>query len=155
MVYVLIGLHAVLGEAGALAFLWCAVEVLEPTATRLARARTAALVGTGLMVLSWVSGGYYYLAHYGPHVKPAIKAGSLPWAHTVGMELKEHVFLFLPFLGLSIYGQLRACPVDRPEGLDRSRVFVECALLVLLAFAMAGLGYIVMMGAHMYGGHRG
>ncbi len=52
--------------------------------------------------LSWLSGGYYYVVHYGKAVKPLIKAGPYPWAHTVVMEAKEHIFLFLPFCALVI-----------------------------------------------------
>ena len=52
--------------------------------------------------LSWLSGGYYYVVHYGKAVKPLIKAGPYPWAHTVVMEAKEHIFLFLPFCALVV-----------------------------------------------------
>ena len=44
MNFVLIGLHAMLGELGSLAFLWCLVETLDLTPTRLKRARLAALM---------------------------------------------------------------------------------------------------------------
>ncbi|MEK7217960.1 MAG: hypothetical protein AAB728_00690, partial [Patescibacteria group bacterium] len=43
-----------------------------------------------------------YVRYYGPVVKPVIKGGPFPLAHAVGMELKEHVFLFLPFLALTL-----------------------------------------------------
>ncbi|MFQ5541143.1 MAG: hypothetical protein ACE5F4_02765 [Candidatus Paceibacteria bacterium] len=49
-------------------------------------------------VISWFSGGYYYVVRYGSAVKPIIKEGAYPWAHLVVMETKEHVFLFLPIL---------------------------------------------------------
>lgn len=52
--------------------------------------------------LSWFSGGYYYVVHYGNAVKPLIKAGPYPWAHSFFMEAKEHIFLFLPFCALVI-----------------------------------------------------
>lgn len=51
-------------------------------------------------LISWVTGGYYYLKFYGAQVKPIILAGPYPWAHTFFTEVKEHVFLFLPFLAL-------------------------------------------------------
>ena len=53
-------------------------------------------------VLSWLSGGYYYVAYYGDNIKPVIKSGDYPWAHSVFTETKEHLFLFLPFLTLMI-----------------------------------------------------
>ena len=52
---------------------------------------------------SWISGGYYYASYYGKSVKPIILKGDYPWVHTVLMETKEHVFLFLPFLTLVIF----------------------------------------------------
>lgn len=51
------------------------------------------------LIISWtISGGYYYVHYYGKAVKPIIQAGSTPWIHSVIMETKEHIFLFLPFL---------------------------------------------------------
>ena len=49
-------------------------------------------------VLSWITGGFYYVVRYGSEVKPVIKAGPYPWAHSIVTESKEHIFLFLPFL---------------------------------------------------------
>ncbi|KKW40841.1 MAG: hypothetical protein UY91_C0033G0010, partial [Parcubacteria group bacterium GW2011_GWB1_55_9] len=43
--HALIGLHAVLGELGALLFLWVLIEMLNPDESRLRRARLAALLG--------------------------------------------------------------------------------------------------------------
>lgn len=60
------------------------------------------LTGTISYVLAWISGGYYYLTHYGSTVKPIIKAGAYPWAHSVIMEAKEHVFFFLPILAILV-----------------------------------------------------
>jgi hypothetical protein len=52
---------------------------------------------------SWITGGYYYTTHYGKAVKPLIVEGAYPWAHQVIMEAKEHIFLFLPFLALTLF----------------------------------------------------
>ena len=52
---------------------------------------------------SWISGGYYYASYYGKSVKPIILKGGYSWMHTVLMETKEHVFLFLPFLAFAIF----------------------------------------------------
>lgn len=49
---------------------------------------------------SWATGAYYYVLQYGKAVKPVIVAGKYPWAHTIFMESKEHVFLLIPFLSL-------------------------------------------------------
>ncbi len=52
---------------------------------------------------SWILGGYYYLTYYGKAVKPIITKGDFVWVHKIVMETKEHVFLFLPFLALSVF----------------------------------------------------
>lgn len=54
-------------------------------------------------VLSWITGGYYYVTYYGKAVKPIILKGHFAWAHKVLMETKEHIFLLLPFLALALF----------------------------------------------------
>ncbi len=55
-----------------------------------------------LFFLSWATSAYYYVTYYGSAVKPRILAGAAPFAHTFFMETKEHIFLLLPFVALSI-----------------------------------------------------
>lgn len=62
--------------------------------------RTSVAAGA-LYFLAWLSGGYYYVVYYGATVKPVILAGAYPWAHTFFLEVKEHIFLFLPFMALA------------------------------------------------------
>ena len=62
------------------------------------RIKIAAIIGVICFILAWITGGVYYLEYYGPEVKPIIKEGPIPWAHSIAMEVKEHVYLFLPFL---------------------------------------------------------
>src|SRR3989344_8712170 len=100
--HLLIGVHAGFGELGLAAFFWVAIELLSGQPANLRRARRVAVVGLLALLLSWVLGGYYYVVHYGPEVKPLIKKGPMPWAHGIIMETKEHVFLFLPFMAASL-----------------------------------------------------
>lgn len=143
----LIGLHAVLGEVGALAFLWVLVEMINPSEARLRRAQLAALLGTLFLVGAWIAGGYYYVTEYGTLVKPVIKGGPLPWAHSVITETKEHVFLFLPFLAVFVWGFLKRYKDEFMQNADyRKAVLIVSGLIVLLAFAMAGMGFIISSG---------
>ena len=96
MVNPLILLHAVAAEIGVIAFLWVLVELLNPTESRIARAQVAALVGCSALLFAWLVGGFYYVEVYGLHIKPLIKASDAAWVHNIVMEVKEHVFLFLP-----------------------------------------------------------
>lgn len=144
---ILIGLHAFLGEAGALAFLWVFIEMLNPSERRLYRARLAASLGVLFLVGAWIVGGYYYVTEYGAFVKPVIKSGPLPWAHSVITETKEHVFLFLPFLAIYVWGLLKRYKDEFIQNASqRKAVLVVSILIVLLAFSMAGMGFIISSG---------
>ena len=145
--HILIGIHAVFGEAGALAFLWVLIELLNPSESRLRRARIAALLGTSFLIAAWFAGGFYYVTEYGALVKPIIKSGPLPWAHEVITETKEHVFLFLPFLGVLVWGLLTRYQNEFIQNRNaRIAVVLLSALIVLTAFAMAGMGFIISSG---------
>jgi hypothetical protein len=143
----LIGLHAALGELGFLAFIWVFVELLNPTEERIKRARIAAVLGAIFIFGSWAAGGFYYVNVYGQEVKPAIKAGPEPWAHSIFMETKEHVFLFLPFLSVlevfMVFGYGNKLIKDRRMRLS---VLLIAGLIVLLGLAMVGMGYIISSG---------
>lgn len=143
----LIGLHAVMGEVGALAFLWVLVEMLNPSESRLRRARIAALLGALFLIGAWIFGGFYYVTQYGPAVKPVILAGPLPWAHEVMTETKEHVFLFLPFLAILTWGLLQRYQNEFIQNRNfRIAILIISGLIVLLAFAMAGMGFMISSG---------
>src|SRR3989344_4108764 len=89
--------HIIFGLLGVIAFyaVWMGLLKHKPSPRFL---KFSSLWGFIALVLSWFTGGYYYVAYYGTTVKPVIKAGGYPWAHALFMEAKEHVFLLLPFL---------------------------------------------------------
>lgn len=144
MVNYLVGIHAALGEIGAIAFLWVFVELLGASEAGWKRARVAALGGVLAFLASWFTAGAYYLGPYAESVKPIIKAGPEPWAHSVFMEVKEHLFLMLPFLGILIaYSLWTSGPADTKA---RRGVLYLSMLTALLALAMAGMGYLITGG---------
>ena len=145
----LIGLHAGFGELGALAFLWVAIELLNPTEGRVRRATKVACLGVVALFLSWLTGGYYYLTNYQASVKAFIKAGPFPWTHGVITETKEHVFIFLPFLAIVTWGALRQYGLELVENRQKlARLVMFLALFVfIVAFFMAGMGYLISSGA--------
>jgi len=147
LMHPLIGLHATAGEFGALAFLWVAVELLNPTESRIRRATWIAGIGVILLFISWIAGGYYYLTDYQSIVKPVIKAGPLPWSHSVITETKEHIFLMIPFLALVSWSLVRSygTTLIADRGARMSAVLIS-ALVVIFAFAMAGMGFIISSG---------
>ena len=144
MVNFLVGTHAALGELGVLAFLWCMVELLNPTVPRVKRATIAAIIGTLFILASWTTGGYYYLNIYGSNIKPIINEGSQSWAHQIITETKEHVFLFLPFIAF-LTTSLLMHHKNRliAESALRHAIIHLCALVVIIGLLMAGMGYII------------
>jgi len=142
MVHPLIGIHAFLGELGILAFVWIVAELLNPTPKRIQRAKIAGILAVLFFFISWAAGGYYYVNYYGPDVKPLIKEGQTPWVHSVLMETKEHVFLFIPFLSLLCLGLIFKYSKTN-EKKTRDAILLLSLFIILLGFAMAGMGYLI------------
>ena len=90
-------LHIVFGLLGVMA-IYSALVVLMKDKPSVGFLRFMSVSGLVFVVLSWITGAYYYTTYYGSAVKPIIKAGKFPWAHGLMMEAKEHTFLLLPFL---------------------------------------------------------
>ena len=144
----LIGAHAFLGEFAVFAFFWVFVELFNPHPDRIKRIQKIALIGFALLILSWIVGGFYYTSIYGAEVKPLIKAGPQPWAHNVFTETKEHVFLFLPFLGLMVWQLLTFFGASIvKEKKVRMAIQFLALLIVLIGLSMAGMGYVISTGA--------
>ncbi|MEK7531819.1 MAG: hypothetical protein AAB545_02745 [Patescibacteria group bacterium] len=110
-------------------------------------ARRYALGAALSFFASWISGGMYYVMHYGKSVKPIILAGEYPWAHFIFMEAKEHVFLFLPFLSLALFIAISyAKEVPPSDTLRRSLVMVSVATFVI-ALIVTLSGIVISGGA--------
>lgn len=92
-------LHVLFGVSGVIASYAVLMELLrrQPKGKGLKQKSVIAFV---FYLLSWLTGGFYYLQVYGAQVKPLILAGPFPWAHSIFTETKEHIFIFLPFLAL-------------------------------------------------------
>jgi hypothetical protein len=97
-------------------------------------------------VFSWVAGAYYYVVYYGTAVKPIIKAGAFPWAHNFFMEMKEHVFLLLPFLSLVVFTTILVFgeQLAREENVPIKRALSFLSgIVVLLGFVIAVSGIVI------------
>src|SRR3989344_9378428 len=98
---VLIGLHLGFAILGIDAFLWLLGEFVAD-AVSIRRRVWAAAIGLAGFIFTWIIGGYYYVVYYGKLVKPTILKGMAPWAHAIAMEAKEHIFLFVVPLALTV-----------------------------------------------------
>ena len=147
MINPLILLHAITAEVGVIAFLWVLVELLNPTGRRVARAQVAAVVGCAALLFAWLVGGFYYVEVYGLHVKPLIKASDAAWVHNIVMEVKEHVFLFLPILAVLATAMLYRFESELLENSDaRVSIVLLSGLIFLIGFSIAGMGALISSG---------
>lgn len=141
-------IHAGLGDLGSLCFLWVLVEIINAKEGGLKRARNASLLGILGIFASWIVGGYYYVATYGSQVKPVITASQFKWAHSIVMETKEHIFLFLPILACLVWLILNS--TDSWKSMtDKGRrsVGLLATLIFLIGFSMALMGFLIAVGA--------
>ena len=143
---VLIGLHLGFAIIGIDAFLWLAGKLKGDSGSQKSMIITAA-VGVVSFIASWITGGYYYVVYYGAIVKPVIKSGLAPWAHNIIMETKEHIFLFIIPLAMTM---LFITLLDKKE-MERLRIR-QIALWLSGAVAVLGLligamGFIISAAA--------
>lgn len=129
--------HILLGVTGTMTayVVWHELTKTQPN-TRSLKRNSLATVITWLG--AWLSGGYYYIVYYGANVKPVIKSGQYAWAHSVFMEWKEHIFLFLPFLALVLW--LAVC--RESIGSKRPLVWLS-GVIWFLALFITGAGILV------------
>lgn len=142
--YLLI-IHVFLGLLGIAAFYAALMVLLKPlNPLKIKLLKIYSLAGFVSFILSWFSGGYYYVIYYGFAVRPLIKAGEYPWIHTVLMETKEHIFLFLPFFALAaaagIY--LFSGNLEQNPRIKKQIAFV-CAIITIIGAAIALMGMAI------------
>jgi len=138
--------HAVLGSLLGLAGVWLFVDVLNAKEENRARIRTISLIVAGLMWLTYLLAGYFYVVYY--YVDKAfILKGPWTFAHNFFMETKEHVVIMLlllaTFLPIMTYNNLVA-----NKG-ARKIVLWATGLLILTTVAMEGAGAIISMGVRV------
>ena len=142
--YLLIG-HIFIGLTGIILF-YAVLMVLLKTIDdkRIKLLRRLSLWGFISFVLSWISGGYYYVQYYGDKVKPIIKAGNYPWAHTIIMEAKEHIFLFLPFaaLAITLLFYFLGDKIEQNQNIKKSAILLS-VIIVIIGTLMALMGIMI------------
>ena len=142
---VLVLIHSMSGGLVALALAWIILENLYPTNEGVVRDKIASYFAAFLAVAGcWIVGGYNYLANYGSQVKPIILAGPEPWAHSIVMEVKEHIFVFLPIIIIALSLTLAILDQDTllkdPQARRAIAITASLALfMVLLMFLMGAI----------------
>ena len=139
---VLIGLHLGFAILGIDLFLWLAGEII---ANPVKRFRMVWVSGAGVIsfILSWIIGGSYYVNYYGSLVKPVIKAGSVPWAHAVAMESKEHIFLLIIPMAATAFFLSRLKKKEIEEYGLKIPFLILTLLIAFTALSIGLMGYII------------
>src|SRR3990167_75766 len=106
-----------------------------------------AIIGIDAFLASWIAGGYYYVVYYGTLVKPVIKSGVAPWVHNIIMETKEHIFLFIIPLAMTI---LFVTLLEKEEmerlWLRRLTLWLSCVVAVL-GLLIGAMGFVISAAA--------
>ena len=146
MSYFTLMAHAVLGSLLGLAGVWFFVDVLNAKEENQGRIKTLSVIIAGLMWLTYMLAGYFYVVHYSVD-KAFILKGPWPFAHEFFMESKEHVVMMLlmlaTFLPIVAYNNLAVNKGARKIALWAT------GLLVLTTVAMEGAGAIISMGVRV------
>jgi hypothetical protein len=136
--------HSTFGVLGTLAALWVFVETLNAREDNAGRIRKAALLCAACMILTWILGGYWYV-HFYPADRALILKGPWPFAHTLFMETKEHLFFIT--LILSFYLPIATRDKLYVGAFARKMVLCVAMLIVLSGLAIEGSGAIINHGA--------
>ena len=143
---ILVLMHSISGGLTALALVWIILEMLYLTEGGVLRARIASYTAAFLVTAGcWVVGGYNYLTDYGSQVKPIILAGPEPWVHSIVMEVKEHIFIFLPIIVFAL--SLTLAVIDKDALLKdpkaRRAIAITASLALFMVLLMFLMGAII------------
>ena len=143
---VLVGLHLGFAILGIDLLLWHLGELAASVRTN-KRMKWISGLSAASFLMSWIFGGYYYVNYYGSLVKPIILKGTVPWAHTVSMEAKEHIFLFILPMVLTVF-LMSEIFIDELKSLDLKRPLIFLlSLIVGLALLMGLMGFVISAAA--------
>lgn len=135
-------IHVISGVVGIFLFGGTALNLLKQKPS-LKILKWFSLLGFLGLMISWtISGGYYYITYYGKAVKPIIQAGATPWVHSVIMESKEHIFLFLPFLAFLttlIIWLNKESLIEKPRLKNMTAIISFLIVLIGIAVSLAGI----------------
>jgi len=138
--------HVLLGVLCLLGAVWLFVETFHISATNINRVRLLSKIVAVTMWIGYAVAGYFYILHYAPD-KAVILKGPWPFAHSVFMEVKEHVVIML--LLLVTYLPI-AAQSNLAQNAGARRLFLTVlALIAVIAFFADGFGGVIGMGVKL------
>jgi hypothetical protein len=144
--------HPTFGVLGIMAAVWILVEALNASEANQGRIRVASYAVTICFIAAWILGGFWYVNYYYAE-KAIILKGPWPFAHTLFMETKEHLF-FIPLI-LALYLPIVAARRLASNAAARAMVMVVSAFIILNGLAIEGAGAIINYGAKVAFIHTG
>jgi len=150
----LVLMHSISGGLTALALAWIILEMFYITESGVLRAKIASYTAAFLVTAGcWIAGGYNYLTDYGLQVKPIILAGPDPWVHSIVMEVKEHIFIFLPIIVFAL--SLTLSVIDKDALLKDSKarrvITITASLALFMVLLMFLMGAIISNAGNIRG----
>jgi len=150
----LVLVHSISGGLAALVLIWIILEMLYLVEGGVFRARIAGYTAAFLVTAGcWIAGGYNYLTDYGSQVKPVILAGPEPWVHSIVMEVKEHIFIFLPLIVFAL--SLTVAVIDKDALLKdpraRRAITITASLALFMVLLMFLMGAIISNAGNIRG----
>lgn len=142
----LVGFHLGFAILGIDFAIWLLGELVANVRSN-RRIKIAALGSAVSFMLSWIIGGYYYVKFYGVLVKPVIKASTAPWAHSVFMETKEHVFLFVVPLALTLVFLSLLSMDDLTKYNFRKLFMILTVVTASISLLIGAMGFIISASA--------
>ena len=133
-------IHPMTGVLAILAALWVFVDTLNVSEASVTRIKNISLLCAVLMWITYFVAGYWYVVYYGPE-KAIIKAGPWPFAHSIFMEVKEHVFLML--LLLATYLPIVASGDIATNKSARKVLLWVSGLIIPITLSMEGSGAVI------------
>lgn len=150
----LVLVHSISGGLAALVLIWIILEMLYLVEGGVARAKIAGYTAALLVTAGcWIAGGYNYLTDYGSQVKPVILAVPEPWVHSIVMEVKEHIFIFLPIIVFAL--SLTLSVLDRDALLRdlkaRRAITITASLALFMVLFMFLMGAVISNAGNIRG----
>ena len=140
---ILLMAHVLLGVLCLLGAVWLFVETLHISDANLSRVRCLSRVVAITMWIGYAVAGYFYILHYAPDQAVILK-GPWPFAHSVFMEVKEHVVIML--LLLVTYLPIAAQSNLAHNAGARKLFLTVLGLIAVIAFFADGFGGVIGMG---------
>ena len=143
---VLIGLHLGFAIVGIDAFLWLLGKLQGDGGSQKSMIVTA-VIGVTAFIASWIAGGYYYVVYYGALVKSVIQKGLAPWAHNIIMETKEHIFLFVVPVAMTVLFITLLDKKEMEQLKIRRMAWLLSGAVAVIGLLIGALGFIISAAA--------